>query len=365
MIGQSDIRGIRRTTRPASRRPRSPGFLLVDLIPELVCGSLLFVGIGLALAWLPSESKQSSDDSRESMAAPAASEGTGHDPIYDLTLLGDGRVAWCNVDRRMWTRNLAIPGPTLSVPRFQQVMRVAASTQRGRLAVGMLDGSVMIQSDRTSEPVKLGQHNGFIASLAIDATGATVASAAGDMKVRVFDVDQKKETEVIDCGDTVSRSVVLASDGRTLLIALHDKVLVWDRKSHTRRMTLETSKLDMDVCALAVSPDNRHVAVGRFDGSVDMWDLKTGELVWVDTLNEGPCLTVEFSMDGHSVLSGLFNGRLMERDAHTGERGYELEAHAGALRGIRVIDRTTFLTFGYDGHIRRWNATTGTEVATR
>jgi WD40 repeat protein len=365
MIGQSDIRRTRRMTQPASRRSRSLGFLILDLIPELVCGSLLFVGIGLALAWLPSESKEGPSEPEESMAAPRSAEKSGPDPIYDLALLGDGGVAWCTVDRQMWTKNTATPSPAFPLPQFHQVMRVAASPRTGHIAVGMLDGSVMVQSDRTSEPTKLGQHRGFVASMAIDAAGATVVSSAADAKVRVFDVAQKKEVEVIDCGQAISRSVSLGNDGRTLLIALDDKILVWDLKTHARRTTLVNSALASDLCALTISPDSRFVAAGRFDGSVDCWDLKTGELVWSDVVHEGPCLTVEFSREGRSVLTGTFRGHLVERDAQTGEHGYEIEAHAGALRGIRSIDQSTVLTFGYDGQIRRWNVEVGTEVITR
>ena len=362
MIGQSDIRGTRRTMRIASGPRRSWGFLLLDLIPELVCGSLLFVGIGLALAWHPSESNQSPADPQESAAAPADTDGATQDPIYDLALMGDGRAAFCTVDRRMWTTDLNHPAAASSSSRFQQVMRVAASSQTGRVAVGMQDGTVMIQADRASEPVRLGQHQGFVASMAMDAAGATVASSAADMKVRVFDVERIKEVEVIDCGKDICRSLALTDDGRTLVFALEEKILVWDCQSHTRQATLESSKSAGDLCSLAISSDNRYVAAGRFEGSVEMWDLKTGELVWVDAVREGPCLAIEFSTDGRSLFNGTISGRLVERDARTGERGYVLQAHAGALRGIRMIDPSTFLTFGYDGQIRRWNSETGTEV---
>lgn len=365
MIGQSDIRRTRRMTQTVSRRPRSTGFLILDLIPELVCGSLLFVGLGLALAWLPSESKEGPGEPQESMAAQRSPEKSGLAPIYDLALLGDGGVAWCTVDRQMWTKNTAAPSPAFALPQFRQVMRVAGSPLSGRVAVGMLDGSVMIQSGRTSEPTKLGQHRGFVASLLMDAAGATVVSSAADGKVRVFDVAQKREVEVINCGTAISRAVALGVDGRTLLITLDDKVVVWDLKTHARRTMLVNSALASDLCAVAISPDSRYGAAGRFDGSVDCWDLKTGEVVWSDVMHEGPCLTVEFARGGRSVLTGSFRGHLIERDTQTGERGYEIEAHAGALRGIRSLDESTILTFGYDGQIRRWNVELGTEVVAR
>lgn len=346
--------------RPSTGHARR-GLLLLDLIPELVAGSLFFVGICLALAWLPAKSKRADDESN-SVRSFAAPTGAALHPIYDLVTLGSDRIAWCTNDRRMWARDFTSPAPAATQSEFHDVMRIASSARSGRLFTGLVDGTIQLKNAGGALPTTIGAHRGFVAALVADAAGRHVASAGADMKVRVFDVDARKEIDSIDCGRTICKSLALSADGNTVIIGLNQSILVWDCVTHSRRTVLESAEMPADVSALAVSQDGRFVAVGRWDGQQEMWDLETRQRVWTEGESSGPCLAVEFSTDGKSLLNGQFDGKLIERDAMTGEKGFELAAHTGAVRGIRVLDKSIVLTFGYDGQIRRWNVETASEV---
>jgi WD40 repeat protein len=78
-----------------------------------------------------------------------------------------------------------------------------------------------------------------------------------------------------------------APDRRTLISASGDRtLLIWDISSlsgatcteplpnRTLSVRNDASHPDTGICALAVSPDGRHVAAGAINGTVRVWDLQ-------------------------------------------------------------------------------------------
>ena len=69
-----------------------------------------------------------------------------------------------------------------------------------------------------------------------------------------------------------------SSDGKTIVSTGEDRTIrVWDAETVTERLELERQS-DW-APTLAVSPDNKTIAVGRLDGSLGFYDTTSGKLI--------------------------------------------------------------------------------------
>jgi WD40 repeat protein len=66
----------------------------------------------------------------------------------------------------------------------------------------------------------------------------------------------------------------VAPDGSWLATATGYQVLIWDTSNWTIQTTLTC---DASVTAVAASSENKRVATGCYDGTVQIWDAITGQ----------------------------------------------------------------------------------------
>ncbi|MCB9762005.1 MAG: protein kinase [Alphaproteobacteria bacterium] len=97
------------------------------------------------------------------------------------------------------------------------------------------------------------------------------------------------------------RALDISADGQTLVYADDDHLRVVDlrRKAVVRRVPVDAMPLD-----LALSPDDRRVALSDLRGRVRVISLETGETEAILRGHGERAYSVEFSSDGRQVLSG-------------------------------------------------------------
>ena len=122
---------------------------------------------------------------------------------------------------------------------------------------------------------------------------------------------------VIDSGGHMGmiRDVAFTRDGRFLVSAGDDKVIrIWDTALGKTVRTIRGQIGEGDegkINALALSPDNRYLAVGGYfpgsledQGAIRVYDFDSGELLGLLKGHKGAVLSLAFSPDGHRLISG-------------------------------------------------------------
>jgi WD40 repeat protein len=112
------------------------------------------------------------------------------------------------------------------------------------------------------------------------------------------------------------------------------------------------------VAAVAFSPDGQQVLSGSGDGTVRLFDTRSGALKRTLQARAGPVATVAFAPDGTRLACGGADGSVRLWDARSGAtRGWR--AHPGAVAGLAFSPDGTRLASGGDRSMRLWDARTG------
>lgn len=112
--------------------------------------------------------------------------------------------------------------------------------------------------------------------------------------------------------DTGGEGVSFSPNGNTI-VTVEDagEGIVWDTKTELALGRAESSQA-AQVLAMAFSPDGGLLAAGRMDGSIEVSDQKTGEVLWHSSLpaskGDVGVETLAFSPNGHLLVSGSDQG---------------------------------------------------------
>ncbi|KAG2340093.1 WD40 repeat-like protein [Suillus weaverae] len=117
-----------------------------------------------------------------------------------------------------------------------------------------------------------------------------------------------------------------------------------------------------EVYSLAMSPDGKRIACGLSDGTIQVWDIETGEAL--DAPLQGHTshvASVAFSPDGKCIVSGSGDQTIRVWDAKTGvPLGSPLHGHTSRVQSIAISrDGKRIVSGSEDNTIRVWDIETG------
>lgn len=155
---------------------------------------------------------------------------------------------------------------------------VALSPQAPVLAVGAMDGSIMICDHQTDAVLhRMHSHGGYIWSLGFSPDGTRLTSRSADKTLRVFDVGSGELLFACPGTGASLGNVVFSPDGALLATPSEESTIaVFDASSGQRRWLL--CGHSACVRSVAFSPDGQWLASTGDDRTIRLWSLASGNL---------------------------------------------------------------------------------------
>jgi WD40 repeat protein len=160
------------------------------------------------------------------------------------------------------------------------------------------------------------------------------------------------------------RPIAFSPDGRLLAAKSRGEPRIWDgpltlRDTTTGRIvaTLPTG----DSRGVAFSPDGRRLASAGFDGSIRLWDVRTGQELRALTGHTACVNSVAFSPDGRRLASASEDTTVKIWDAATGQEVLTLRGHTGEVWRVAFApDGRRLASAGFSGTVMLWELTAPT-----
>jgi WD40 repeat protein/DNA-binding SARP family transcriptional activator len=293
----------------------------------------------------------------------------GHEAaVYDVSWAPSGdRIATASGDHtaRVWDASTGDALQVLTGHR-DEVWRARWSPAGDRLVTTALDASTQVWDPATGEAVLSfdpGDGVHLYAGADWSPSGNQVATMRSSLgSVTVLDAETGVQVLTLAGHGAKVTNVDWSPTGPSIVTASEDHtVRVWDVSPRTRVLTGATDVL----FAVAWSPSGDRVAAAGLDGTARVWDVATGEEL--------------LAMKGPAEMGGVMwspSGDLLVTDPWFadptvvvwdvspssptyGQELFAMESHYGGVgRSWSPID-DRFITTGFDGTARIWDATSG------
>lgn len=215
--------------------------------------------------------------------AKAVAEIAAHkDSVYALAFSPDGAtLATGSYDRAVKIWNLAYTAkPALTLTDHSDSVYAVAFHPNGKLlATGAADRAVKVWDTATGKRLyTLSDCTDWVYTVAWSPDGKHLAAGGVDKSIRTWKADAEggELTNSAFAHQAAVTKLLFAADSNTLFSAGDDKVVKsWDVSTLTEKTTLPP-QLDT-ILSAALRPDGKQLAVGRFDGVLQLIDPMTGK----------------------------------------------------------------------------------------
>jgi eukaryotic-like serine/threonine-protein kinase len=271
-----------------------------------------------------------------------------------LTGSSDGRA-------RLWDAATGRPlGPPLVHSTVAWVSPVAFSPDGQTILTGSSDGTAQLWDAATGR--RMGRpisHRGQVSGAAFSPDGRSILICGGDGTARLWDGGVGQPVpRPLDYG-TEMQGAVFGPDGETVLLAGSGQVRLREVASGRLLGRPVDGGSRIPISAMALSPDGRMILTGE-GKAARRWDAHTGLALGPPMEHPGEVVSVAFSPDGQTILTGCADGAARTWDAATGRRLDQIPAHPEQVVSVAFSpDGQTILTGCGDGKARLWDAHTG------
>ena len=238
---------------------------------------------------------------------------------------------------------------------------LAFSPDNEMLAVSSQDGEYTLWNWRErSKPVLLTSESGYgknCLAFSQPSGDFLVTESGQEGKLAVWNVRQERWESPLVGEQHGVRCLAFSPDGNTLVAAGQDKKI--NEWSFPGGDLLGTYPVADTVESLACSPDGKTLAVGLWNGQIELRDTRTGALRSLLPGHKHVVSGVAFSSDGTRLASSSWDGTVIVWDAATHLQLAVLRGHAGAVTDVAFSpDNEVLASAGVGGSIRMWDCPT-------
>lgn len=241
---------------------------------------------------------------------------------------------------------------------------VAFSPDSQQLATGGRDYAVRLWDTETSENTAiLAGHSDWISTVIYSPDGTVIASGGRDTNIWLWNVETATSLRLVEDHQAEVKAITFTPDGKYLVSGSLDGIVRIEQLGNPES-TQFFENFGGGVWSLAVSPDGTTLAIGSNDGTiwlVGLWD-DTG--AWLTPLagHDTPVITMAWSDDGATILSGEQNGHIELWDVANAKQGADnvtsslLAGHRAPVMGVDfTVHEGVAISTALDGTVRLWD----------
>ncbi|MBN1209802.1 MAG: serine/threonine protein kinase [Myxococcaceae bacterium] len=234
----------------------------------------------------------------------------------------------------------------------QRIRALALSGNGARVAAGDSSGELWLWETASGQGRVLSKDDGSLSALAFSPDGRLLASGGSQGALRLWDLTSGTSREVHRHQLEVS-AVAFSPEGRILASGSIDHTAWLQPLEAGAGKLLELGA--SGVKELRFSPDGQELFTASMgDPTVRRWDARTGHFLSYLEGHQDSVLQVAFSPEGQRMATASMDGTIRVWDLKSGE-GRTLRGHEDAvLRVAFTRDGRHVLSAGYDGTVRLW-----------
>jgi len=261
-----------------------------------------------------------------------------------------------NIHLYQWPgmKTLKVLGPT-----SDNILAVSFVGLTNQLVVGSVSGRVETWDFSTGEMTNSFQHGDReIRTICPTPDGELFLINTMDKVVCAFDPEGRRVAPPCLDSDGV-RAMDMDSSARHIALGgSNDTVIIVELNNRQNSLALPApTGPRKDVTAVRFHPDGKRLALGREEGSAEVWSWRDRHLLWSERLHHAPIVSLAFSADGATLASGA-NDRLIQlTNAETGGASRTLGGHTNAPSFLYFAkDGGKLISAGFDGLLKIWDA---------
>lgn len=299
--------------------------------------------------------------------------------IWSLSFAPDGTLVSGSTDRtaRIWRLEDARAARLL--PSATEEIRRAAFRPGGRQVATSGAGGGMLLWDLSpgergqaeaggtravaqAGPVALEGHRHPVQAIAASPDGRYLFSCCENRSIRLWDLARRPIESTILYRPVSAAALEVAPGGQWLAVGCHDgRVLQIAIPSGAVQAQIEAGSVAVRV---ALAPDGRRIATGRYDGVVEVWETVTGKPLAQRAVHPAPIRAIAFSPDGRRVATAGADRLVGLLELDSARPYITLEGHRDEVRAIAYSpDGRTLASGGLDGSVLLWNVDTNQVLA--
>jgi WD40 repeat protein/tRNA A-37 threonylcarbamoyl transferase component Bud32 len=252
------------------------------------------------------------------------------------------------------------------------VLAVAVSPDSRFLATAGKDGSAKVWDLRGIRPTVTLKTTAAVHTVAFSPDGKTLAAGSADSTVHLWKWQTDDKPVPITIGKDSRRWwwAGFAGDNH-LVLASVDGILYGLGLAGPKKLFVHRGHEGL-LYGLAMAPGGARFATWDWDGTVKIWDAKTGAEVRSLHGPGGPIWCASFSSDGRRLAAAGTDQMIQVWDVSSGRPLLTLRGHAGAISGLAFYPGGPFharaderlVSTGWDGSWRAWSTQGPQEVLT-